>query len=218
VIHRLFRPKHDARTETIWLTIYADLMTNLMLVFLSLYGLTIMGSDSLSRAVQSMKLGEVAAAKNSKLDFDTLAPALREKFRNVSNVKVTEDIGAVRIEFGEQALFDSGRALPKPRAKEIMTVVANMLKTMPHTIIVEGHTDSLPLQRGGPYRDNYELSLARAMSVVRILIETGVPQDQLAAAAYGAYQPRASNSDALGRSINRRVEIALFKDIPYEHR
>lgn len=218
MIHRLFRPKLDSRLETIWLTIYADLMTNMMLVFLALYGLTIMGDDALSRAIQSMKLSDIYSTKEIDLDLTDLAPVLRQKLRYNPHVKIIEEVGAVRIEFGEQILFESGRAVPKDSAFEALAVVADLLKTMPHTVIVEGHTDSVALQGRGLYRDNNELSLARSMSIVRMLIKSGLPQDQLAAAAYGSYRPRASDATALGRSINRRVEIALFKDFPYELR
>lgn len=215
MIHRLIRMKRDARSEGIWLTIYADLITNMMLVFLALYGLTIMGDDALARAVHSMKLSDIYMVKDSLTEFKDVGPVLREKFREMPDVKVTEEMDAVRIEFGEKVLFESGRANPKPSAFESIRMVANLLKTMPHTIVVEGHTDSIPLQRGSQYRDNDELSMARSMSIVNLLIKDGIPPGQLAAAAYGSYRPRVSNDTALGRSINRRVEIALFKDFPY---
>ena len=217
MIHRIFRPRSDLRTETIWLTIYADLITNMMLVFLALFGLTIMGDDALARAVQSMKFSDLYSSKDKNLNFDDLAPALRQKLRYSPETKVIEEIGAVRIEFGEHALFESGKAELKPSANSVIQIVANLLKTMPQTIVVEGHTDSVPVQPGGEYRDNNELSLARAMSVVHLLIDDGLPTAQMAAAAYGSYRPRASNDTELGRSINRRVEIALFKDFPYVH-
>ncbi len=218
MIHRLIRFKNDSRLETIWLTIYADLITNMMLVFLALYGLTVMGDDALTRAVQSMSLNDIYSMKETNLDFSDIAPALRQKFKQQADIKITEEVGVVHIEFGEQILFDSGRAVPKGSAIEPVRVVADLIKPLPHTIVVEGHTDSSPLQHGNGYRDNYELSLARSMSIVNLLIADGIPADQIAAAAYGEYRPRASNSTALGRGVNRRVEIALFKDFGYVHR
>lgn len=171
----------------------------------------------MSRAIQSMKLDDMHIPKNNKLniEFDDLAPALRQKFEVGQDIKVSEEVGAVRIEFGENVLFRSGSAAPKASAVEEVRVVAELLKKMPHTIVVEGHTDSMPLHAGGAYRDNNELSLARAMSIADLLIKDGLPASQIAAAAYGAYQPRASNLTSLGRATNRRVEIAIFKDFPY---
>lgn len=215
MIHRLIRFKGKAQLETIWLTIYADLMTNLMLVFLALYGLSVMGDDALSRAVQSMKLGDVYSLKEGDLKFSDVAPALRQKFRYTEDVKITEEIGAVRIELGEKVLFDSGRAIPKKTAIDAIQSVAKLLKSLPHTIVVEGHTDSTPIQAGGTFRSNDELALARSMSIIRLLIKDGLPSEQLAAAAYGSYRPRASNSTLMGRRVNRRVEISLFRDFPY---
>ena len=215
MIHRFIHFKEGSQLETIWLTIYADLMTNVMLVFLALYGLTVMGDDALSKAVQSMKLSEIYSLKEENLDFSDVAPVLREKFRQNQDVKVTEEMGAVRIEFGENVLFESGRALPKKDAITSIRTVAKLLKGLPHTIVVEGHTDSLPVPVNGIFRDNNELSLARSMSIIQLLVKNGIPEAQLAAAAYGSYRPRATNSNLMGRRINRRVEIALFKDFPY---
>lgn len=215
MIHRWLLSKWDPRNETIWLTIYADLITNMMLVFLSLYGLAVMGNDALSKAVQSMKVQDIVSPKERPVSFDELAPALRHEFLNVENVSVTESAGAVRIELGEDVLFQSGYAEPKQRARETIKVVASLLKQIPNTIVVEGHTDSVPLQRSRVFRDNWELSLARAMSVVALLQDNGIPTGQMAAAAYGENRPTASNSTSLGRGLNRRVEIALFRDFPF---
>jgi chemotaxis protein MotB len=82
---------------------------------------------------------------------------------------------------------------------------------------VEGHTDNVPLVPGSRYQSNRELSLARAMSVVTLLVEEGaIPSDQIAASAYGDYKPRASNVTEKGRRMNRRVDILLVKDFPYK--
>ncbi|MCG3204140.1 MAG: hypothetical protein KCHDKBKB_00843 [Elusimicrobia bacterium] len=215
MIHRLVQFKHDSRLENIWLTVYADLVTNLMLVFLALYGLTVMGDDALSQALQSMKLDEIYSLQDDDLSYENVAPVLRQKFKSSADVKITEEVDAIRIEFGENVLFNSGSALPKKGSVEAIRMVAELMKNISHTIVIEGHTDSVPLARQGLYRDNEELSLARAMSIVRLLIDLGMPAEKLAAAAYGAHRPRVSNDSVSGRRINRRVEIALFKDFPY---
>lgn len=216
MIHRWFRPQGDSKVDTIWLTVYADLMTNLVLVFLALYGLTVMGQRAVAEAMESVK-GTPEILQGMDLNFETLAPLLRHQFQNTPGIIVTEEAGAVRIEFGENILFESGKAKTKSKAKDALKIVASYLKSMPRTIVVEGHTDSVPLQAGGAYHDNWELSLARAMSVVDLLVnEGGISPDHLAAAAYGSYRPRASNLTKEGRRMNRRVEIALFDDFPYE--
>jgi chemotaxis protein MotB len=216
VIHRWLLSKWDPRNETIWLTIYADLITNMMLVFLSLYGLTVMGNDALAKAIESMKFQEIEHPVASPTTFSQLVPALRYQFQNESNITISEGSGAIRIELGEDVLFASGQAAPKPKAHETLRNVARLLKNIPNTVVVEGHTDSVPLQRGSAFENNWQLSLARAMSVVKMLEENGIPSGQLAAAAYGENRPTSSNSTALGRGLNRRVEIALFRDFPFD--
>jgi len=77
-------------------------------------------------------------------------------------------------------------------------------------IQVKGFTDNIPPMPTSPYEDNWELSAARALSVLKILIKDGVNPKRLSAAAYGEYHPIASNTTAKGRAKNRRVEIWFF--------
>jgi len=125
-------------------------------------------------------------------------------------------VGSVKVEFGENILFDSGQAETKNSASPILLKAADLLKRIPYTIIVEGHTDDVPLLPGGRFKDNRELSMARAMCIIRILIDQAhFKPDQLAAAAYGSYRPRSSNLTDEGRRMNRRIELALVKNFPY---
>jgi flagellar motor protein MotB len=75
--------------------------------------------------------------------------------------------------------------------------------------MVSGFTDDLPIQQGNVnFKDNWELSAQRALTVTRTLIEEGMPANMVFAAAFGSQQPVASNADTLGRAKNRRVEMA----------
>ena len=212
MIHRLIRNPNDPRSEGIWLTVYADMVTNLMLVFLALYGLTVMGKDAVNDAAQSMKMNPASTMPG----FEKVVPALQETVGDADDVFVTQEIGAIRVQFGESVLFQSGHAELKPEAYGPLLKLGAILKIVPHTIVVEGHTDPIPLGEGSPFRDNYELSLARAMQVVDVLIKQGgIPSSQIAAAAYGEHRPRSSNGSRVGRRLNRRVEIAVFRDFPF---
>ncbi len=215
MIHRLVRNRHDPRGESIWLTIYADMITNLMLVFLALYGLTVMGKDAFESAAESMKMKTPAITQPSQ-QFDHLAPALQETVGVLPDVTIINDVGAVRVQFGENALFPSGSATLKGAAYEPLSSIGALLKVLPNTIVVEGHTDSIPLAANAAFKDNYELSLARSMAVVRLLIDkAGLPAAQVASAAYGEHRPRGGNDTPEGRRLNRRVEIAIFRDFPF---
>ena len=108
-------------------------------------------------------------------------------------------------------LFDSGQAKIKPRAVPLLQKIAGLLQVdREHPINVEGHTDNVPIQ-SSQYPTNWELSTARAASVVRLLIADNAPAERLGAVGYAQLHPIASNSSAAGRSRNRRVEIVLLR-------
>ena len=77
---------------------------------------------------------------------------------------------------------------------------------------VEGHTDDVPISTER-FPSNWELSSARALSVVRLLIQAGVPPENVSGAGYGEFQPVASNEDAGGRRLNRRIEIVMLPNL-----
>ncbi len=221
MIHRLLRRRSDDnRSESIWLTVYSDLITNLALVFLTLYGLVTMGNNAVRQAAASMKNPSAPLKQDvtgqTTLTLESVTQLLRQEFKDASDISVIDQPGVTRIQFGESVLFESGRAELKESAKPLLTKTATFLALLPYTVVVEGHTDDRPLGKGSPYQDNWELSLARSMSVVQLLTkEGGIPAKQLAAAAYGDNRPRASNIMATSRRLNRRVEIALFRDFPF---
>ena len=110
----------------------------------------------------------------------------------------------------DDVLFDSGDARLKPQAGPLLTAIGHLLSTeVRRPTVVEGHTDSVPISGGGQYPSNWELSTARATSVVRFLIAHGAHAGRLSAAGYAATKPIASNSTDSGRHRNRRVEIVV---------
>jgi chemotaxis protein MotB len=112
---------------------------------------------------------------------------------------------------GLVVLFDTGKADLKPQAVPLLSGVGhaiNIDKT--HPIMVEGHTDSVPIS-GSQFPTNWELSTARASVVVRFLIRVGIDRFRLGAAGYANLYPVASNATEAGRSKNRRVEIVLLR-------
>src|SRR3954451_12465064 len=111
----------------------------------------------------------------------------------------------------DKVLFDSGQATLKPQSGPLLTQVAHLMRLAPgHDVMVEGHTDSVPI-RGSMYPTNWELSTARASRVVRALVDHGARTLRMGASGYAALHPIASNSSPAGRSRNRRVEIALLR-------
>jgi chemotaxis protein MotB len=114
----------------------------------------------------------------------------------------------------DKVLFDSGQANLKPAGLPLLGEVANLLNVATnHAIAVEGHTDSVPIS-SAQYPSNWELSTARATTVVRYFISAGVDASRMSAAGYADLHPIASNATDRGRQLNRRVEIVLLRNTP----
>jgi len=109
-------------------------------------------------------------------------------------------------------LFDSGKAKVRSESFSILDKVATVLKeNVPKLNVgIEGHTDNLPIKFSG-WRSNWELSTARALSVLHYLVEEkNISPERVSAIGYGEYTPVASNSTKEGRQLNRRVEIVIL--------
>jgi chemotaxis protein MotB len=109
-------------------------------------------------------------------------------------------------------LFDSGKATIKPQAENILNKVSKVLKeNVPQLNVgIEGHTDNEPIRHSG-WKSNWELSTARALSVLHYLVENqGMSPERVSAIGYGEYRPGASNDTKDGRQLNRRVEIVVM--------
>ncbi|EJJ24952.1 peptidoglycan -binding protein [Rhizobium sp. CF142] len=138
---------------------------------------------------------------------------LREILSDRENIRVVGD----RFVFQSEVLFPSGGADLNPDGQAEMAKLAaallDLAKEIPPEINwvlrVDGHTDNVALSGSGRYRDNWELSSARAISVVKFLIAQGVPADRLVAAGFGEFQPIAPGDTPDARATNRRIELKL---------
>jgi chemotaxis protein MotB len=138
---------------------------------------------------------------------------LREILSDRENIRIVGD----RFVFQSEVLFPSGSSdLNEAGATEMAKLASALLdlaKEIPPEINwvlrVDGHTDNVPLSGNGRYKDNWELSSARAISVVKFLIAQGVPADRLVAAGFGEYQPIAEGDSPEARNQNRRIELKL---------
>lgn len=112
----------------------------------------------------------------------------------------------------DEVLFDSGSAQIQPGGEDILSVVAEALVDVTNPIKIGGHTDNIPIATE-QYPSNWELSSARAASVVRFLHEHGLVDHELLATGYADTKPVASNDNAEGRAKNRRVEIVIESQV-----
>lgn len=125
-----------------------------------------------------------------------------------------EERGLV-ITFVDEVLFDSGKAVIKSDAYGVLNKVADTLKdkVADKNIAVEGHTDNQPIKYSG-WKSNWELSTARATSVLHYLVDNcGIAPQRLQATGYGEYRPVASNLTEEGKVKNRRVEVIILPKI-----
>ena len=122
--------------------------------------------------------------------------------------------GKVYVSLSEKLLFPSGSATVEPKGTEAIGQLAAVLNASTDiSVMVEGHTDTIPI-RTARFKDNWELSTARAASIVRILTTGhGVDPKRITAAGRGEFIPIAANSDAVGRQRNRRTEIILIPEL-----
>ncbi len=118
----------------------------------------------------------------------------------------------VEIELNSSLLFPSGDAIPANEAFTIIEKVAKILAPYENPVHVEGFTDNLPISTTN-YPSNWELSTARAASIVRMLSMDGVNPARLAAVGYGEFQPVADNATAEGRGRNRRVVLVISRNL-----
>lgn len=128
---------------------------------------------------------------------------------NSNELTVSIKNGKVYISLSENLLFPSGSAVVNPKGKEALGKLAEVLNNNTDiTVDIEGHTDSVPIH--GRYRDNWDLSTARANSIVRILTtDYKVDPTRVIASGHSQYDPVQTNSTPEGRALNRRTEIIL---------
>ncbi|MBB3964820.1 peptidoglycan -binding protein [Rhizobium metallidurans] len=138
---------------------------------------------------------------------------LREILSDRENIRIVGD----RFVFQSEVLFPSGGADLNPEGQaemaKLATALLDVAKEIPPEINwvlrVDGHTDNVPLAGTGRFADNWQLSSARAISVVKFLIAQGVPADRLVAAGFGEYQPITPGYTPEARATNRRIELKL---------
>ena len=128
------------------------------------------------------------------------------------DIIIKVDKGVVYIDISDKLLFKTAKFDVTPQAKTVLGKVATVLKNQPDIeFMVEGHTDNVEYKGGGYVLDNWDLSVKRATSVVRILQKQyGLDPAKMAAAGRGEYKPVADNSSVEGRAANRRTRIVIL--------
>lgn len=148
---------------------------------------------------------------------EELSKSLQDEIAK-GNITIQQVRDRLTINMVDRVLFDSGQAQVKPAGIKVLKQVADVLKTVTDKQIrIEGHTDNVPISSKlqDRFKTNWELSTARATTVVHYLIDQGgVDRQYLSAVGYADTHPIAANDSEEGRSSNRRIEIVLYpKDL-----
>ena len=166
------------------------------------------------QAKRLKKLQDLIQAQKNIMDKlkNSMADALMNYKTDELNVYVKD--GSVYVSMEEKLLFKSGSDAVDPKGKDALKSLAKVLNTTKDiNVMIEGHTDNVPIKTK-IYEDNWDLSAARATTIVRILTkDDGFDPSRITASGRGLYHPIKSNNTAEGRAGNRRTEIILSPDL-----
>ncbi|MEK7747818.1 MAG: OmpA family protein [Nitrospirota bacterium] len=212
-----------------WLISYADFITLLFAVFVALWALK-RDNPPPTEVIEGIRKGFNAFEQKSGAQDTVVAltpaggsPAVFSFIPMYQNIeKGMKQIGikgssvnkveqGVVIRIPDEALFEPGRSLINEGFKGALDQTAELLKTLPNKIQIEGHTDNIPISTPA-YPSNWELSTARAMAIMRYFVEKNeMPPEKFAVAGYSEYHPIDTNDTPEGRAKNRRIDILVVK-------
>ncbi len=202
-----------------WVVSYADFVTMLLALFMVMYAISVQDSKELSnilkKTFQPQKAEISSTIKQKELIEESdkneeLYKILKEKFSNNTSLSVVKESRGTIIRINDTMLFDEGSAIIKSDAKYTLEKIASELKDLKNPIIIEGHTDSTPIQND-KFPSNWELSTARATNIIKYLTQQDlISPKRLSAVGYGEYVPIADNTQSSGRAKNRRVDIIVL--------
>jgi chemotaxis protein MotB len=166
------------------------------------------GKTAELEATASTLAQQKGAAEAKSKQYEQLAGSLQSQIQ-AGQVEISELRGKMTVKLKDKILFPSGSAKLSKEGGAALDAVAGAFKDMQgKNVIVAGYTDDVRVA-GGAYKDNWDLSSARAIAVVRYLDSKGVPPRMLGAAGFSEYRPIVPNDSPANRSQNRRIEIAL---------
>ena len=140
---------------------------------------------------------------------DTGSSATIQTIEAIEGVDAVASNKSIYITLGDRVLFPPGTATIHRKACAMLDKIAAVVRPLPNTLRVEGHTDDIPIH-SGRFPTNWELSVKRSVNIVKYLIERGqIAPHRLSAAGYGASKPVFTNDTPQNRALNRRVEIIL---------
>lgn len=226
-----------------WLTTFNDLVTLLMVFFVLLFTMSSVDSKKMNNFKYALQSGlgiletgqkvSISVKETQPIDDMThistqaeglktkqgdgqpggeLADQIRRLVEADLDIEVSDTHQGTRLSFEDQVLFDFGKAVINPAGFTFLDTIANALTKIPYAVRVEGHTDNVPIQTRH-FPSNWELSVARAVNVVKYFAEfSKINPQRLSAVGYGESRPVVPNDTLPNRAKNRRVEILLLTE------
>jgi chemotaxis protein MotB len=236
-------PDNAGERSSGWLTTFNDLVTLLMVFFVLLFTMSTIDTRKMQDFQYALQSGLGILEAGSKVAISVkrtqpvddmshimtqaegeqykpgsnqpgnkLADQVRQLAEADLNIQVTHTHQGTRLSFEDQVLFDFGRATINRTGFAFLNKIADVLDKLPYAVRVEGHTDNVPI-RTRRFPSNWELSVARAVSVVKYFAEvSNIDPRRLSAVGYGESRPVAENDTPANRAKNRRVEILLLTE------
>jgi len=210
--------KYTDNDDSEWSISYGDMMTILLCFFVILvamstiddqkYGLL---SDSVSNALGI----HIERQKEKIIEVREKLGAIVQEEKLGEEIKIIPTLEGVAIQMSSNAIFSSGSAELTEKAKKLLEKLAQKIRPEPFGIVVEGHTDNVPLHKNSKYPSNWELSTARSSVVVRYMIDQSISPERLKAVGYADTLPLHPNIGPTGEPIsenqskNRRVVLVI---------
>ena len=206
-----------------YLLTYADLITLLLGLFIILYAISNVDASKYESMMEN--IGEYFGNENfvnpefkaNYLDISdnkfTLKSSLQDyidEYDFSSNIRLIENERGITISIMDNILFQSGMAELSEQSRPILTKMAQLLKTLPNDIRIEGHTDNIPINTP-EFPSNWHLSIARATNTAYYLMnDLGLNQERVSVVGNSEFKPLAANDLPESRSLNRRVDIVIL--------
>lgn len=223
------KKKSDDINTNAWMDTYADTITLLLTFFILLYSISSVDAEKLKLLSEALKDSLVGKAKIEELeDFKDIAikenedkqDELNEKLEEIIDangltevIKIREEERGIQLQLDETILFDPGKANLKENSKEILDIITTIITETNNDILIEGHTDNVPIKNRNEFESNWELSTARAVSVVKYFINTKqLNPTRFSVKGYGEYNPLVENDTPENRAVNRRVDILIVNE------
>lgn len=224
------KPNHER-----WLITYADLITLLMVFFIVMYAMSNVNAQKYQALASSLKSGfnqnsgtnmitnykgeSILNAMDKKIKEDQALKEVQKKVMEYAkknnldeSIRLTLNERGLVISMIDNVLFNSGEAQLTIQARSILDHVVNIIDVLPNNILVEGHTDNVPISTER-FPSNWELSTSRATEVVEFLVHRNISPRRLSAAGYSEYHPVVPNDSDENRALNRRVDIVILRSV-----